>query len=348
MNRSLPSTERDPIAEETPLPALPADDALLALQEQLLAWFAEEGRDLPWRHTRNPYHILVAEMMLQQTQVDRVIPKYQAFLKAFPTLADLAIAPTAEVIRQWAGLGYNRRAVNLQRIARTLLDQYDGQFPRDCAVLQQLPGIGPYTAGAIACFAFEQDVGFMDTNIRRVLQRLLIGADDDPSTTERDVHPLAAAIVPNGRGWSWNQGLMELGALICTTSKPACWRCPVQRHCRAYRIWQQADANLFDQPHDQPAGEMTYPTNTQRSKKRVSETAQPFVGSNRYYRGRLVDALRSLAPGDSLPLEHLAQQIKPDFHAATDSDWLQRLIAGLQRDGLVEITDGAVRLPSSP
>src|SRR5215211_4477055 len=139
--------------------ALP--DELAAVRAALLDWFAASGRDLPWRHTRDPYQIMVSEIMLQQTQVDRVVPKYHAFLELFPSLAALAAAPTAEVIRAWTGLGYNRRAVNMQRAARAVVEAHNGQFPHAMAELLKLPGIGPYTAGAIACFAFEQDVAFL-------------------------------------------------------------------------------------------------------------------------------------------------------------------------------------------
>jgi A/G-specific adenine glycosylase len=209
-----------------------ADD-IGAIRAALLAWFAQAGRDLPWRHTRDPYRIMVSEIMLQQTQVDRVIPKYRAFLDLFPTIEALADAPTAEVIRAWAGLGYNRRAVNMQRTARAVLQDYGGQFPRDLADLRKLPGIGPYTAGAIACFAFEQDVGFMDTNIRRVIQRLFVGPEEYGTAAEARLLALAQAAVPGGQGWAWNQAIMELGALICTAAAPACWRCPVHHFCRA-------------------------------------------------------------------------------------------------------------------
>lgn len=166
------------------------------LRQRLLNWFAEHGRDLPWRHTRDPYRVLVSEIMLQQTQVDRVIPKYLAFLEQFPDMAALADAPTADVIRAWAGLGYNRRAVNLQRTARAVLGEHGGQFPRDVAVLLTLPGIGPYTAGALACFAFEQDVGFVDTNIRRVVQRLFVGPEECGVAVESELVRLAAQAVP--------------------------------------------------------------------------------------------------------------------------------------------------------
>ncbi|NBU65707.1 MAG: A/G-specific adenine glycosylase, partial [Chloroflexia bacterium] len=129
----------------------------------LIAWFGANGRDLPWRHTRDPYRVLVAELMLQQTQVERVIPKYHAFLAQFPDVATLASAPTSAVITAWQGLGYNRRALYLQRTAQAVVSQYAGIFPRDVATLKQLPGIGDYTSGAIACFAYEQDVAFLDT-----------------------------------------------------------------------------------------------------------------------------------------------------------------------------------------
>ena len=193
-------------------------ESLAVVRGALLDWFAGHGRDLPWRHTRDPYKVMVSEIMLQQTQVDRVMPKYQAFLEIFPGLAALAAAPTAEVIRAWTGLGYNRRAVNMQRAARAVLDVHNGQFPRDMAELLKLPGIGPYTAGAIACFAFEQDVAFMDTNIRRVVQRLFAGPEESAPTGEARLLQIAREAVPPGQGWFWNQAIMELGALICTAA----------------------------------------------------------------------------------------------------------------------------------
>src|SRR6266496_3306447 len=220
-------------------------ETLATVRGALLEWFAEHGRDLPWRHTRDPYKIMVSEIMLQQTQVDRVIPKYQAFLELFPSLAALAAAPTAEVIRAWTGLGYNRRAVNMQRTARAVLDAHNGQFPSDMAELLKLPGVGPYTAGAIACFAFEQDVAFMDTNIRRVVQRLFVGPEESAPAGEMRLLAIARAAVPSGQGWAWNQAIMELGALLCTAAAPACWRCPVHSFCRSYAARRTADEQLF-------------------------------------------------------------------------------------------------------
>ncbi|MBA2277826.1 MAG: A/G-specific adenine glycosylase, partial [Chloroflexia bacterium] len=164
------------IHEEAAPPTLDAEK-LAVVREELLGWWHANRRDLPWRHTRDPYRILVSEVMLQQTQVDRVIPYYERWLDHFPTVEALAAATTAELIRAWAGLGYNRRAVNLQRTARHVVEVCGGEFPREVEALRQLPGIGPYTAGAIACFAFELDTAFVDTNMRRVLHRLFVGVD---------------------------------------------------------------------------------------------------------------------------------------------------------------------------
>lgn len=320
----------------------PAETELAILQQHLLAWFATAARDLPWRKTRDPYQVLVAEIMLQQTQVERVRPKYAAFLEAFPTLEDLAGAPTAEVIRMWAGLGYNRRAVNLQRTARAVLEEHSGTFPRSVAELRQLPGIGPYTAGAVACFAFEQDVAFMDTNIRRVLRRCLVGPEDQPpATPDRELLTLGQAVIPSGQGWTWNQAIMELGALICTATTPTCWRCPLRTDCRAYAAWRSADEQVFATT---PAADTPYPP-VRRPVRRVAERREaPFVGSNRYYRGRVIAALREIEPGTTLTLEQLGPRLRDDY-TSEHLPWLRELLAGLVRDGLVALRDDNVQLP---
>lgn len=313
---------------------------LPAVQQALLEWFHAHGRDLPWRHTRDPYRVLVSEIMLQQTQVDRVRPKYHAFLETFPTLETLAAAPTSEVIRLWSGLGYNRRAVNLQRTARAVLEEHGGAFPRTVEQLLALPGIGPYTAGAVACFAFEQDVGFMDTNIRRAIRRLFVGPDEIDAAvnvSEATLLALARNAVPTGQGWAWNQAIMELGATICTAANPACWRCPLRSHCRAYAARQEADANIF-------SGEERVVN--ARPARRVAERREtPYGGSNRFFRGRTVDVLRKLAPGDMIALEDLGPQVKEDYSTG-ELPWLQGLVAGLVRDGLAQLDDeGRVGLP---
>jgi A/G-specific adenine glycosylase len=316
----------------------PLIESLAGVEEvrsALLEWFAAAGRDLPWRNTRDPYRIMVSEIMLQQTQVDRVLPKYRAFLETFPSLEALAEAPTAEVIRAWAGLGYNRRAVNMQRAARAVVNEYSGQFPRDLAALLNLPGVGPYTAGAIACFAFEQDVAFMDTNIRRVIQRLFVGPEEYGSAGDARLLAIGQAAVPPSHAWAWNQALMELGALICTAGAPACWRCPVQTYCRAYAARRAADEQIFSNSA----------TPELRRQRRVGERREAaYAGSNRFYRGRVIDALRQLAPGQALPLSQLGVRVKDGFSDG-DLPWLRGLLEGLARDGLVALEGEQARLP---
>lgn len=309
---------------------------LTELRQALLAWFDTSARDLPWRRTRDPYRILVSEIMLQQTQVDRVIPKYLAFLELFPTVAALAQAPTAQVIQAWSGLGYNRRAVNLQRTARVVHEELQGEFPRDVTALLALPGIGPYTAGAVACFAFEQDVAFMDTNIRRVVHRVFVG-NSEPPPSETQLLELARVAIPAGQGWTWNQAIMELGALICTANTPQCWRCPLQAHCRDYAQRRASDEQLFSQ-----AVADTTPVRTRRAVAERRDTR--YVGSNRYYRGRIIETVRGLAAGQLLPLHELGPQIHESF-SADDMDWLRKLVDGLVRDGLLVHEADGVRLP---
>jgi A/G-specific adenine glycosylase len=187
-----------------------------AMQEALLAWYGQNGRDLPWRRTRDPYAILVSEVMLQQTQVARVVSRYLEWLERWPTVDDLAAASTAEVIRAWSGLGYNRRAVNLHRCAQAVAAR--GGFPTEPAELRTLPGIGPYTAAAIACFAFDAQIAAPDTNALRVLERAFPGAD---------------VPVPAGRAYEWNQALFDLGREICIARTPRCGACPLAAGCPA-------------------------------------------------------------------------------------------------------------------
>ncbi len=294
-----------------------SDALVLAVREGLLAWWEANRRDLPWRKTRDPYRILVSEVMLQQTQVDRVIPYYERWLETFADVRALADAPTADVIRLWAGLGYNRRAVNLQRTAQAVVER-GGDFPSITAELQTLPGIGPYTAGAIACFAFERDVAFIDTNMRRVLHRLFHGVDVPVSTaTDREITALAARMVLPGDGWNWNQALIEFGALLCTARKPLCVVCPLQTACAAFPAIQTAIAEL---PKGSP-------------KKREA----PFKESNRYFRGRVVNALRS-RPREGIALAELGPEIRPGF-AEGDVAWLFEVVRGLERDGLATIAE---------
>ena len=206
-------------------------------RRKLLAWWARAARDLPWRRTRDPYRVLVSEFMLQQTQVSRVAEYYPRFIEQFPDLGALARARPRAVREAWDGLGYYARASNLHALARVVSKDYDGMLPDEPEELINLPGIGPYTAGAVASFAFERPVPAVDTNVRRVLLRVFFGDDRQRLTPQRLMWALAAALVPkNGkRAWKFNQAIMELGALICVARKPKCEQCPVRPDCRTGR-----------------------------------------------------------------------------------------------------------------
>lgn len=297
-------------------------DKISTFQQALLGWWDGNARDLPWRRTRDPYRILVAEVMLQQTQVDRVIPYYRQWLEAFPDVKALASAPTADVIRLWKGLGYNRRAVNLQRSAAAVV-QRGGTFPESVEELLSLPGIGPYTAGAIACFAFEQDVAFIDTNMRRVLHRVFVGSDvPERQLSDKQVIEIGTAALPDGDGWRWNQALIEFGALQCTARTPACVICPAQEQCEARpTIHSDIQAAM--------------------ATRKTKSTSVPFEKTNRYFRGRIMDVLRE-HDDTALPIDALGAMIKPDY-SSEDLPWLTELVVALERDGLTAIAEDEPR-----
>jgi len=219
--------------------SLPKDlptEARDAIAERLLTWGRGQRSDLPWRRNRNPYRVLVAEVMLQQTQVATATPYFERFLTRFPTVESLAAAPLDDVLKQWEGLGYYARARNLHKAARLIVERYGGSVPDDQDALQSLPGIGRYTAGAILSLAFGQDVPALDGNARRVLCRLF-AVEEDPrlSTTQRRLWRLAEALLPRGRSGAFNEALMDLGATICTPQAPRCFTCPLLGLCEAQR-----------------------------------------------------------------------------------------------------------------
>lgn len=246
----------------------------------LLDWARENRRDLPWRRTRDAWSILVSEIMLQQTQVERVIERYHTFLGQFPTARDCANATAADVIALWAGLGYNRRAVNLWRAAVKIRDEHDGDLPEDLDGLLALPGVGPYTARAVLAFAFEHDVGVVDTNVGRLLARWS-GQPHAPAGAQR----LADALVPSGSGWEWNQGLFDFAVAVCAKRSPSCGSCPVRSGC----VWHGCGVD----PAAASAG--------------VSTPQSRFEGSLRQVRGRIVDALRH-GPVDIAELVQFGRQ----------------------------------------
>jgi A/G-specific adenine glycosylase len=232
----------------------------------VLKWGVPAMRDLPWRAERDPWRILVSEVMLQQTQVERVIPKWHAFLTAFPTPADCAIASLGDVLRLWQGLGYPRRARNLQAAAAIVVELHNGQLPDDLDDLLDLPGIGPYTARAVLAFAFERDVAVVDTNIARVLARTL-----GERLTPKRAQERADAAVPDGQGWVWNQVVMDLGATLCRPT-PTCLPCPLAGSCS----W-----HLAGRPHPDPA----------TGSAGVSGKQARFEGSARQARGKVLAAV---------------------------------------------------------
>ncbi|HEY4034246.1 MAG TPA: A/G-specific adenine glycosylase [Ktedonobacteraceae bacterium] len=313
-----------------------APDHVTQAQNALLQWYAREQRDLPWRATSDPYAILVSEIMLQQTQVDRVLPKYQQFLSAFPTLVDLAAAPTADVISVWVPLGYNRRAISLQSIARQVIAEYEGHIPDTIDELLKLKGIGRYTAGAIACFAYRKHVATVDTNIRRVLHRIFLGLEHpEPKVNDSQMLSLAEQVLPEGKAYDWNQALMDMGATICTSNNPECLECPLQEVCQAYKDMSQY--SLF------PSGTVLRQLRKVAEKK-TNYQAQPFTSSNRYFRGRIVDLLRTLPADERIALAALGPKIKPEF-SIDELVWLQKIVDGLVRDGLLDYNEDGVRLP---
>jgi A/G-specific adenine glycosylase len=221
-----------------------------AFTRKLLAWYRRAARDLPWRRTRDPYAIVVSEFMLQQTQVSRVLEFYPRFMARFPSIGELARARPKVVREAWDGLGYYARATNLHALAREVTRRHDGTVPDKPEELIELPGVGRYTAGAVACFAYEKPVATVDTNVARVLRRVFIGMRDAghgmrgaaatdaariPHPASRRIWELAAAIVPREgkRAYKFNQALMELGALVCTARSPKCPQCPVRTECRS-------------------------------------------------------------------------------------------------------------------
>jgi len=205
-----------------------------AFRRRLLGWYRRNGRDLPWRRTRDPYRVLVSEIMLQQTQVSRVVPKYREWLRRYPSLGALAEASTGEVREAWYPLGYNIRPLRLRAIARTVVRRHGGRLPSTRDGLLALAGIGAYTAGAVLSFAFGQDAPILDTNVRRVLRRVWLG--EGRPARDRALWDLAARLLPKGRAYDFNQALMDLGATVCTARRPRCGACPLARMCASYPL----------------------------------------------------------------------------------------------------------------
>jgi len=299
----------------TPRPARQVRALGAAIETWGTATGTSRRPDLPWRDTRDPWAVLVSETLAQQTQLARVVPAYHRFLAAFPTPAACAAAPLGDVLRAWEGMGYNRRAKHLHAAARAVVADHDGAVPDDLGALLALPGIGPYTARAVLAFAFERDVGVVDTNAGRVIARGVAGHPVRPA----EAQDLVDAMVPPGRGWSFGQALLDLGATVCTSRDPDCAVCPVRRRCR----WAAAG-----RPGPDPA----------RGSAGVSVAQSRFDGSDRQGRGRLVAALRA-GPVAAGAVAGAAGW--PDDPARAE-----RVAAGLVAEGLVvRDRSGGLRLP---
>ncbi len=281
----------------------------------MLAWGATHLRELPWRATRDPWAVLVSEVMAQQTQINRVVPKWAAFLDRWPDPAACARAELAEVLGLWAGLGYPRRARDLHRSATEIVDRHGGEVPRDLDALLALPGIGPYTARAVLAFAFEEDVAVVDTNIARVLARV-----EGRALTAGEARRVAAEWVPSGQGWWWNQSLMELGARRCRPRTPRCEGCPLAPSC----AWLAAG-----HPDPDPAAGSAL----------VSRRQAAFDGSHRQLRGRVLAALAD-RPATLARLVELVGE-------GEGSARTERAVASLVGDGLVTEQRGRFHLGSS-
>jgi A/G-specific adenine glycosylase len=243
LSRPRPSGAR---ATETAL-ELPTSGARRRFRRGLLSWYRRHGRTLPWRTTEDPYHILVSEVMLQQTQVDRVLPKYHEWLDKYPSLAVLASAHEDEVVRTWYPLGYNIRPRRLQTIAREAVARFDGRLPADETTLRSFKGIGAYTAGALLSFAFRQRAAIVDTNVARVLFRVFMDRRTrmrhgvKSHAMRRHLWDVSRAVLPHRHVFDFNQALMDLGALVCTARKPKCLVCPLSRSCASYPFAPDAE-----------------------------------------------------------------------------------------------------------
>ena len=292
------------------VPPLPPD-----ARAAVLAWYDDRGRALAFRATRDPYAILVSEVMAQQTQITRVVEAWGRFLERFPTVADLAAATPADVLRAWQGMGYDRRALNLRRAARAIVEDHDGQVPRDVAALERLPGVGPYTARAVASIAFGARVGAVDTNVRRVLGRAVAGRAA-PAIVPRDLQVIADGAVDPDRPGDWTHAVMDLGATVCRPRAPRCEACPLAEWCRFAAERSTADSAPLE----------LVTTGAARTRR---APAPPFPATTRWLRGRIVDRLRAATGSEWTRIEAPI--------GVHDADAIGRSLAALANDGVVEL-----------
>ena len=284
---------------------------LAPVRTRLLRWYGQHRRDLPWRRTRDPYAIAVSEVMLQQTQVERVKPKFEAWLQQWPTWKSLAAAPLADVLKAWSGLGYNSRAVRLRLMARDIVTKYKSKTPDDVTKLQNLPGVGEYTAQAIATFAFKQRVGVIDTNVRRVLGRIFFGVRGPKNTNQ--LRELVDRIVPMKEPGQWNHALMDFGSMVCT-SRPKCEICPLQQYCLAYPKILSVTRPRRPAP-------------------------QRFEETDRFWRGRIVALVSEVGKMTEGELAKLL-----NVHGVLPTARRRRLLSALRQSGILGSTQTSIEI----
>ncbi len=294
----------------------------------LLEWFARSGRaHLPWRTRRTPYRVVVSEFMLQQTQVERVVPIFEAFVERWPSFGALAAASQADVLRSWRGLGYNSRAVRLHRLAKAVVGEHDGIMPHDETALRALPGIGAYTARAVRAFAFDADALAADTNVRRILHRTHFGIEWPPHASEAQLDAIGLQLLPPGEGYAYNSALMDLGATVCTARAPRCLICPLQSLCAAA-----------------PVDGVVLATRAKRhAVPRGPQERLRFEATTRYVRGRVIDRLRALTAEQRISFLDLQSELAPAL-IHHDAAALGRVLKSLEADGLLETSGAGIRL----
>lgn len=280
------------------------------IQKKLFAWYEVNQRSgLPWRRTKDIndlYRVTLSEIMLQQTNVPKVIEKYKAFLVEFPTLKALANAQQSDVLRQWKGLGYNRRALNLHKMAQIVVSEYGGKFPETSQELLQLPGIGPYSSRSVLAFGRNQDEAARDVNVDRVLRRLTTKRQLSEKTLER----LAWDFLPRGKSRDWHEALMDFASSICTKRSPDCEVCPLKSVCKSYPC----------------AGDIV------KKKKEIGRAEGKKHIPRRIYRGRIVELLRV----KSATAPAIGSQIKSDWNRDVDLEWLEEILATLAKEGMIK------------
>jgi A/G-specific adenine glycosylase len=282
---------------------------------------------LPWRSSRDPYVVMVSEFMLQQTQVERVIPLFEAFVAVFPGFAALAAAGTGDVLRLWRGLGYNTRALRLHALAGAVVERHAGRLPSEREALLALPGIGPYTAAAVRAFAFDLDDVALDTNLRRIVHRTRLGIEYPAQASDRELDELARAEAPAGSSHDWNSAMMDVGATICTARAPKCLLCPLREACAAAPIDAKALAEL----------------SLRFGRRTTPQESIPFERTTRFLRGRIVDRLRDVPNGSTVGLAELIASL--DGVVPTDRmSEISGVTDALVRDGIVVRAGDELRL----